>query len=387
MIAIVSDERQMSLASLDEAAYTSARDSSVQELLVYAARKSGRSVLQILRDYRRLSRSDRRINLVEYVRFGLYDPARHDAAERARFISNDLHWPIVNRCNGRDWYGAAEDKVLATIVLEAAGLPVPKICAVLDVSQRAYPPAMERISSPDALKKFLLDHSAEGFFGKIVDGMVSFGAFRIERVDAETISCAGREPMSYEAFFEQTAAKKAYVLQHVQENHSRIAPFASALATVRMVNLVTEAGVITPMASIKLPQGDNIADAFWRPGNIACGIDVETGRIRTVARRATEVEFLNDHPENPGLKGLELPFWSELRDINARAARCFAPLRYQSTDIAITEQGPVLVEINAGGGFDLPQYSNGRGLLTDEVRAFFEGCGYKFRAKRSLRPF
>ena len=85
--------------------------------------------------------------------------------------------------------------------------------------------------------------------------------------------------------------------------------------------------------------------------------------------------------------GLELPFWSELLEINQRAARTFSPIRYQSTDIAITEDGPVVVELNYGGGFDLPQYASGRGILTQEVRNFFESCGVRFETrKKRLLP-
>ncbi|WP_420584085.1 sugar-transfer associated ATP-grasp domain-containing protein [Ruegeria sp.] len=158
--------------------------------------------------------------------------------------------------------------------------------------------------------------------------------------------------------------------------------YASALATVRMVNLVRENDVFCPMAVIKLPQGENIADAFWRPGNIACSINVESGKIETVTRRADmEVEFLEDHPETDGLMGLQLPFWKELIEINDLAARTFAPIRYQSTDIAITDAGPIMVELNYGGGFDLPQYASGKGMLTPEVRKFFEGFGYDFDAQ------
>ena len=45
-------------------------------------------------------------------------------------------------------------------------------------------------------------------------------------------------------------------------------------------------------------------------------------------------------------------------------------------DIGITPAGPVLIEINTGGGFDLPQLASGEGFLTDEVRDFFRACGY-----------
>jgi hypothetical protein len=46
-------------------------------------------------------------------------------------------------------------------------------------------------------------------------------------------------------------------------------------------------------------------------------------------------------------------------------------------DIGITQAGPVLIEINTGGGFDLPQLASGEGFLTDEVRDFFRACGYR----------
>ena len=68
----------------------------------------------------------------------------------------------------------------------------------------------------------------------------------------------------------------------------------------------------------------------------------------------------------------------ELRDLNAACARLFAPIRYHSLDIAITDKGPVVIEINFGGGFDLPQFATGKGLLTDEIRGFFESRGYNF---------
>lgn len=377
----------MSIAEHDRTEYQKARDNSFQDLLVYAAKKSGRSPLQITREFRQMSKSPARINMVEYVRTGLYDPARYDAEERGRFISNDLHWPIAHMCNARIWQGVAEDKVVAGTMLSACGVPVPETIAVLDRSQRIYP-GLEKIGSADQLRGLLEARRAQTLFCKIVEGMVSFGAFRIDSFDGDTITCTGHPPMSIAAFMSDFVGDKAYVIQRELVNHPVIAPYASALATVRMVNLVTPKGVHCPAAVIKMPQGGNIADAFWRPGNIACDVDPESGRIRTVARRGIEMEFLEDHPDLPGLMGLELPFWSQLREMNERAALAFAPIRYQSTDIAITEAGPVIVELNYGGGFDLPQYAGGRGLLTPEVRAFFEGCGVVFGENQKRRfPF
>ena len=74
--------------------------------------------------------------------------------------------------------------------------------------------------------------------------------------------------------------------------------------------------------------------------------------------------------------GETLPGWHEVLDLARSVAPIFAPIRYQSMDIAITEAGPLLVEINTGGSFTLPQFASGRGFLTDPVCEFLRDCGY-----------
>ena len=380
-------QKMISAAELDQQNYLAARDNDTVQLLAHAARSSGRSAFQVQRDFRQMAKSPSKLNLVEFVRFGLQHSDRFTDDQRSAYISNDLHWPIAHACCHQGWNSVAEDKVLAETMMKAADIPVPETVAVIDRSPRLYP-GLQKIDNASSLREVVLNNLDSGLFGKITEGMVSFGTFRIENADEHQITCAGRDPVDYETFLTDVVGSNAYVVQKVLHNHSALSNYASALATVRMVNLVTDDGVYCPVAIIKLPQGDNIADAFWRPGNIACEIDVDTGQIKTVTRRGEmDVEYLQDHPETEGLMGLQLPHWEQLKEINARAARVFAPLRYQSTDIAISEDGPVMVELNYGGGFDLPQYASGRGMLTPKVRIFFESCGYDFEAKGKRRSW
>ncbi|MEM9755130.1 MAG: hypothetical protein AAF914_04010, partial [Pseudomonadota bacterium] len=83
--------QSMNIATRDQDAYMAARDSSPQELLVYAAKKSGRSPIALQADFQKLASTPNKINLVEYVRNGLFDLDRFTAEERADFLSNDLH--------------------------------------------------------------------------------------------------------------------------------------------------------------------------------------------------------------------------------------------------------------------------------------------------------
>lgn len=377
----MSDKGEQGAVDADFQNYLKARDKGLMDLLVHATQKTGRSPVKTQFDFMKLARAEGRLNMVEYIRFGLYDPDRFTPEERARFISNDLNWPITHICNDKSWEASAEDKYIADRLLGMGDVPVPDTVAVIDTGPRLFP-GLTRISNAPELRDFLLSRPGQRLFGKVNGGMVSFGVFRVEHCDEDTLTCTGMEPMSYEAFLSDFVGTNSYVIQTELNNHPDIARYCSSLATVRVVNMVRQDDVYCPVAVIKMPQGGNIADAFWRPGNLACDIDMETGEIRTVALRGTEIEFLDDHPETPGLMGMNLPFWKELLEINDRAARIFAPIRFQSTDIAITENGPVVVELNYGGGFDLPQYASGRGMLTPEVRAFFKDCGYEFTPKK-----
>ena len=43
----------------------------------------------------------------------------------------------------------------------------------------------------------------------------------------------------------------------------------------------------------------------------------------------------------------------------------------------MTENGPVVIEVNNGCAFELIQMATGEGLLTGEMTQFFQDCGAK----------
>jgi hypothetical protein len=141
---------------------------------------------------------------------------------------------------------------------------------------------------------------------------------------------------------------------------------------------VTDDGIKIPFALLKLPTRENIADSFWRPGNLACNLDPETGKIldaRTKDFFGTESHTSHPQSDEP-LVGEVLPEWDRLLELVHTCSPIFAPIAYQSMDIALTDKGPLLIEINTGGGFDLLQLASGRGFLTDEVCDFLRAHGF-----------
>jgi hypothetical protein len=347
------------------------------DYLRHAQANSGRRPMELVREFLRLRRGRGRLTLPEYVQYGVYDTSRYDAEEQGRFLTNTLHWPITRLCCDMTWQATTEDKWLCSHILARSGVRVPETLAVIDRTERIYP-GTHTIATVGQLRDFVTAPGAIPFFGKENRGICSFGAFLVEHADVQALHLKGQGPIAYDAFFERFVGETPYLLQRLESNHGFFDRYTGDLATVRVCILLDREGIRIPFAVLKLPARGAIADSFWRPGNLACDLDVETGAVR--AMRSKDKLGTTDHAVHPEtgapLLGAVLPMWDRVLDLVRRCSPIFQPVRYQSMDIAITADGPVLIEINTGGGFDLPQLASGRGFLTDEVRDFFRACGY-----------
>jgi hypothetical protein len=330
------------------------------------------------REFIRLNWGCGKLTLPEYVQYGVYDKTRHSPEDQAKFITNTLHWPITHICCDMTWQATTEDKWLCAHILARSTIRVPETLAVIDKSERTYP-ATHKISTAKQLRDFMTSQDVLPLFGKESRGICSFGAFLAVDADENAMLLKKQGWLSYDACMDQFVGTTPYLLQPLESNHSFFDRYTDSLATVRVCVLISEDGIKIPFAILKLPSRENVADSFWRPGNLACNLDLQSGRILTV--RSKDSFGTTDHTVHPDtggpLLGEIVPMWDRVLDLAHNCAPIFQPVRYQSMDIGITQAGPVLIEINTGGGFDLPQLASGEGFLTDEVRDFFRTCGYR----------
>ena len=139
---------------------------------------------------------------------------------------------------------------------------------------------------------------------------------------------------------------------------------------MRLIVLLEDAAPTILHALWKIPVGDHPADDFWRPGNLLAALDARDGTVeRIIQGVGPDQRELQRHPDSGGqLKGARLPEWPALTTLGLQAATALPGLRMQAWDIALTDRGPVLVEVNIGGDFNLPQLAFGRGLWTSASR-------------------
>jgi hypothetical protein len=361
------------------------RTDSLVESVRWAIKRFDKSPFTLAGEIFELYRGPGRLQPHEYFSFQLYDDKKYPREEKRRFLSELLHWKIAYVVSDPKWEALIEDKWVAYSFLHGEGFPVPTTSAVIDKTIRSFG-KQRKIASPAELRNFLSESATYPIFAKSNLGLGSFGAFMIAGIDGDRILLENAESMSFDDLFANVIGERTFLLQTRVQNDPAIRRFTNALATVRTVNLVKADEIVTPFTLLKIPAAKNIADNYWRPGNLLCNIDPASGVIKRVVRgKGINHEELTHHPETgTPLVGTSLPHWRELRELNAACARLLAPIRYHSLDIAITENGPLVIEINFGGGFDLPQFATGKGILTDEIRGFFESCGYRF--DRSFQP-
>ena len=160
------------------------------------------------------------------------------------------------------------------------------------------------------------------------------------------------------------------VVQRVLEPHPHLATLCgSGLSGVRVGVARSASTSETYRAVIKLNRGDLITDNFEHgmSGNFLGHVNTDTGRIeRVVAGTGLEMEELDYHPgTGQPFRDFKVPDWDEIKRITIALGAALPGLPLIGIDVIPSNNGPVVLEINTPGDFDLLQFAARRGVLAE----------------------
>jgi hypothetical protein len=340
----------------------------------------GRPAVALITEAIRLMRGAGKLSPPEYLYYRLWDQSL-TLAERQAFVGKKAQHLMHLACNDRHWYQTAADKILFQTIMTGAGLPVPETLAVTQPLR--WLPQAQTLSDPEQLATWLRNPAIYPLFAKPAAGKYSLDVLSIDGYDPATdqLALLGGDSILVDEAIKQMIGRNGYVLQRRMAPHSGLAErFGPRLWSVRVLVLVRPDGPVIQRALTKIATGANPADNYWRPGNMAAAIDSATGQI-TRAVRGVGVDLMacTAHPDtDAALVGTALPNWIELRNLVTKAACVFPGIRTQSWDIALTDRGPICLEVNYGGDLNLAQLAEGRGVLDEAYRDHLSECGYRF---------
>ena len=318
------------------------------------AMESGKSVGGLIRDVAGLGWSMGKLQPSEYFLYHLYDDERFPPDAKKTFLGADRLAQLLHALD-MPWPKIANDKPTLTALLRGHDLPIPETQAMRH-KDRAFPGAVSLRNKAD-VERFLRKEAKYPIFGKPTDKMCSLGVANIERYDASDDSIVTkrgqRVPAGEFAAQVEQFAEGGYLFQTRMAPHRDIAKIVGdQISTVRMFVLVDDQGPLLLRAAWKIPSGESVADNFWRSGNMLGGLDVETGAVLRVLRRtANSTEQVESHPKTgTSFQGLVFPHWDEMRETVMRGAAALPSCHFQGWDVALTDRGPVLVEVEGDGG-------------------------------------
>lgn len=203
-----------------------------------------------------------------------------------------------------------------------------------------YPISSKKNETVEFIKKHPI------FFAKPNDGQCGKN---IEKIDMQEWN------NDYEKVYSHLIENKLELLEEpvIQcEEMSKLN--SSSVNTTRMVSVMNERGEVTILATFVRIGNGKVVDNF-NSGGMTAKVDTETGIIIEEAVNK-KGELFEKHPlTGTIIKGFQIPYWSEAKKLVETTAKRSTHVRYVGWDVAMSVNGPVLIEGNQFPGHDIYQ--------------------------------
>ncbi len=159
------------------------------------------------------------------------------------------------------------------------------------------------------------------------------------RFDGKTLllsSILGSDPLIFESVVKQTKQFSAFN--------------ETSINTIRFMTTLYPDGSARIIATfIKFGRAGKCVDNAGSGGNVDGAIDIETGQIHNVIQFEGwhKTKDINCHPDNGTLlNGVYIENWQSIKEDVIKFQQAFPYCKAAGWDIAITDEGPVVIEVN-----------------------------------------
>lgn len=339
----------------------------------------GKSLQSVVADIARLSFGKTGLLTDEYFTLRLFDEKNLQSPKNTFAGKNGIRKVWMTANYKENWFGPMSDKLAFDTMLAGFGLPVCKSKAYFSTGYDV--PAFKQMRTRPELEAFLTNPDNYPFFSKPRSSSLSLGSASAVTYDKETnaIKMLSGKSVKLSAFVDD-------IMEHYSEGYlfqERVVPHQGVrkicgdrAATLRVYSIMGPQGPEVFRMVWKVPGGKNVADNFWRKGNILAALDYETGKIiRAVTGVALDQVAVEHHPDS-GFKlvGAEIPNFHKVVELAKHAHRIFGEVNLIGWDIVPTDESGVIIEGNFAPDFKLVQMAERRGIMDERMASFLAGC-------------
>ena len=266
------------------------------------------------------------------------------------FRENFLGWTeqgyYLKTLNPIKYYALARNKYLAHLCLERAGIPMPELLGY-------YNPYKE--NTDEDFAKLLLGLQKEKripFVIKATESSHGEGVYVVKSVTTENDKVCLNLINQKRVFLNEVLKHKdELIVEALVKQTEQFSNFnKTSVNTVRFMTTLYPNGEAKVIATfMKIGRIGSYVDNAGAGGNIDANVDVETGEINKVIkfngfRNTTPIDI---HPDTGiHLEGTIIENWEEIKEKVIQFQKSFPFIKAAGWDIAITDNGPVVIEVN-----------------------------------------
>jgi hypothetical protein len=283
---------------------------------------------------------------------GMWDKAT-SWAYKCSFLSYKAYGKKVYQLNARKFHGMSQYKPYEKAFFHQFSIPTATYIGTLNQQSGCTSDGYPLRSARDlswCLRKFV----GKKVCLKLVEGSNGrgFKAYQVSARQAETsvVDLSSGNEYSVDELFKFLLNESAdgWLLEEYIEQHPVLKAFnPTSLNTIRMFLYQRENGEVIPLKSfLKTGKQGALIDKTEK-GGASVFIDQDTGILLEGFDWSPEMRPLKRHPASGiSFAGVQIPFWKEAEAMAVFALSACVKTRFTGVDIAISEEGPMIVEMN-----------------------------------------
>ncbi len=158
--------------------------------------------------------------------------------------------------------------------------------------------------------------------------------------------------------YQEIMKEQEGILDEYIEQHPYMKKLSPAVNTVRVTTLFYHNKLHIISATLRMALESQEVDNF-DTGGVAVALNQKTGKAKPVAI-TRDSYCCKVHPKSHiKIANIQIPYWKEILKLIQECTQVVPEIRYVGWDVAITKDGPILVEGNSWGSWHIYQLTEG----------------------------
>lgn len=301
---------------------------------------------QIVSDYKDLYKS-KGLTQDEYYEFEFEN---RDEEFRRTFLGLNEQRYYLEYLNPLKYYSLARNKYLAHKIFEDTGVRKSQLYCYYQPEAR-YIASDEKASDVDGVLRILKNKQVQSCVIKTTESSHGDNVWVISAInylenDAVMTRFDGKETM-----LSSILGQEALIFESVVNQTKQFAAFnESSVNTVRFMTTLWPDGSARVIATfIKIGRAGKCVDNAGGGGNVDVCVDTDTGLIKYAIQYDgwRNIKEIEKHPDSgTQLNGVVIENWQAIKEEVKKYQQAFPYCKAAGWDIAITGEGPVVIEVN-----------------------------------------